>query len=176
MDTEFVRSIWQRYDALATDCSIGSASGACFLMPAPARLLIMSVSTRRLCGLPVSNSMPDRYSLPPSWLSPCQPFPLTASISSTRQTRPIHECTYTADPHPVMRQPRGAHDSLFNPLANWKVPAGSTEPGAHQAHSTCRRYPNPSPPAWACRPSARCLTPADPHYHSIITLFLWEAV
>ena len=176
MDTKFIRSIRQCYDALATDCSLGSASGTCFLMLAPACLLIMSISTQQLCGLPASNSMPYQYGLPPSWLSPCQPFPLTASISLTRQTRPIHECTYTADPHPVMRRPRRAHNSLFNPLANWKVPAGSTEPGAHQARSTCRRHPNPSLPMWACRPSAQCLTLADPHYHLIITLFLWKAV
>ena len=114
VDTKFVRSIWQCYDALATDRNIGSASGTCFLMFAPAPLLIMPVSTWWLCGLPASNSMPDQYGLP-SWLSPCQPFLLTASTSSTRQTHPIHECTCTAKPHFVMRCPCGAHDSPLQP-------------------------------------------------------------
>jgi hypothetical protein len=122
VDTEFVRSIRQRYDALATDCNIGSASGACFLMLAPAPLPIMSVSTRWLCSLPASNSMPDQYGLPPSRLSPCQLFPLTASTSSARQTRPIHECTYTAEPHFIMRRPRGAHDSPLQPSRKLEGP------------------------------------------------------
>src|SRR6266581_3219867 len=53
-DAEFMRSIWQRYDALATDGDTGSASGARVFTHFVATLQRLvtsrpSVVTRRLC-------------------------------------------------------------------------------------------------------------------------------
>ena len=70
-DAEFMRSIWQCYDALATDGDTSSTSGACVFMPFVATLQHLITSRPSLLGVssqmqgvgvPTSNSIPYSHS------------------------------------------------------------------------------------------------------------------
>ena len=96
--------------------------------------------------------------LPSPHLGPRHPFLLTASTSSTRQTRsPYPKHTYTSSASDASscsamalhgtRFPSATHSQSRSP------PPDRQNPCTHQARSIRRRYPNPSPPP-SCR-SAR---------------------
>jgi len=107
--------------------------------------------------------------LPSFHPSPCQPFLLIASTSSTRQTcRPSPKRTYTSlTSNASSRSVRASQGTRFastTPLKPRSPPPDHRSPCAHQARSTHRRYSNPSQRAWARRQCARCSMLAGPRY------------
>ena len=90
---------------------------------------------------------------------PSSPILLTASTSSTRQTcRPSPKRTDTSSAYNASSYSATASRSTRFPSTT--APQSRSPPRdrrspytrqAAQAHSTRRRYRNPSPPAWACR-------------------------
>lgn len=63
-------------------------------------------------------------------------------------------------PRHAPQRPCMVHDFTLNTLAVQKLPVGLPVSLRKQARSTRRRYWNPSPRAWPCRPCTRWLIPA----------------
>jgi len=201
-----MRSIWQRYDDLATDGDAGSTSGARVFTPFVATLQrlvtsrpsLLGVSSQmQAVGVPTSDSIPYSHShsldsvavvvataasvtvsnvvgmmgteaglsmqnaamkvqwyalLPSPYLSPRHPFLLTASTSSTRQTRrPSPKRTFISSAYNVSSRSATASQGMrfpsTTPSQSRSPPPDRRSPCVRQACSTRRRYPNPSLPA-----------------------------
>ena len=97
-------------------------------------------------------------------LSPRHLFLLTALTSLTRQTRHLSaKLSYTSSMSNTSSRSAtgltGYVTPLYNTLAVKQPPPDLRSRYAHQARSTCRRYPNPSPPMWACRQCTQFFSP-----------------
>ena len=171
-NAEFMRSIWRRYDALATDGDSSRASGPriSILFVATLRRLMTSCPSllKSLLGVsaqaqgvgPSIDSMPYLHS---HILDSVMEVVVTASGATVSNVVGIIGTEVGLSVHSAAMKVQLVRPTSVSSSENRSFLLATS------TNLTCRRYPNPS--AWACRQCARCLMTAGPRSSPLSSSF-----